>query len=249
MNKQDIIDSLIELGMTTYEARVFSALTRLGESTVGEIYAEAEVPRSAVYDILEKLEKRRIVECSSGRPKRFKALHPRIAIDRIESKILDASKVAKRKLEEIFQSKHSETTAGTIWVSKGHKNVEEKIEELINSAKKELIIGSHSTMLQSHQKILRTAKRRGVSIKLLTGQDEGVEVLQRLGEVIVFPSDNKMPRIIPDMFAMIVDGSSVLIANLHRSDEHETERLAFLSSDPSFVAFINFTLKELCSKY
>ena len=57
MTNQKVIDKLVALGLTIYEAKVFSALTRLGEAGVCDIHAVAEVPRSAVYGTLEKLER------------------------------------------------------------------------------------------------------------------------------------------------------------------------------------------------
>ncbi|MFA6398795.1 MAG: helix-turn-helix domain-containing protein, partial [archaeon] len=46
---------LEKIGLSKGEIKVFLALNRLGESTVGKIVSESEVSKSKVYDILEKL--------------------------------------------------------------------------------------------------------------------------------------------------------------------------------------------------
>jgi len=46
---------LEKIGLSKGEIKVFLALNRLGESTIGKIVSESEVSKSKVYDILEKL--------------------------------------------------------------------------------------------------------------------------------------------------------------------------------------------------
>ncbi len=52
---------LQELGFTAGEERVYLALLRIGHSTTGAIAKEANVSRSKLYEILEKLARKGIV--------------------------------------------------------------------------------------------------------------------------------------------------------------------------------------------
>jgi len=49
MNEGDAVDALKSLGLTTYEARTFVALQKLGAGTASEVADIADVPRSQVY--------------------------------------------------------------------------------------------------------------------------------------------------------------------------------------------------------
>lgn len=54
---EEAVTSLEELGLTEYEARCFVALTRLSKGTAKEVSQVADVPRSRVYDTIERLER------------------------------------------------------------------------------------------------------------------------------------------------------------------------------------------------
>ncbi|WP_223173920.1 helix-turn-helix domain-containing protein [Haloferax sp. AS1] len=55
MDNSEAIDALIELGLSTYEARVFTALIELGEGTAREVAKTSDVPRSQVYTTAKEL--------------------------------------------------------------------------------------------------------------------------------------------------------------------------------------------------
>ncbi|MGD9963138.1 MAG: TrmB family transcriptional regulator, partial [Thermoplasmata archaeon] len=135
MADKDVNDRLVTLGLTTYEAKVFSALTKLGEASVGEIHAVANVPRSAVYGTLEKLERRGIIETSAGRPRRFRALPPKAAVARIESEMLSAVKDARTGLEELASSPHKGASDVRIWIVRGQSRIQERLRDIVGTAR------------------------------------------------------------------------------------------------------------------
>jgi sugar-specific transcriptional regulator TrmB len=59
--KEQFVESLIDLGLKEYEAKVYLACLELGQATVGRIGEQASVQRTFVYDILNELEERGIV--------------------------------------------------------------------------------------------------------------------------------------------------------------------------------------------
>ncbi|PSP27801.1 hypothetical protein BRC65_04050 [Halobacteriales archaeon QH_2_65_14] len=58
MNDSEAVDGLKRLGLTTYEARVFLGLQKLGSGTANEVSDVVDVPRSQVYGAAEDLETR-----------------------------------------------------------------------------------------------------------------------------------------------------------------------------------------------
>ncbi|MGB4756722.1 MAG: helix-turn-helix domain-containing protein, partial [Candidatus Methanoculleus thermohydrogenotrophicum] len=50
-----LIQNLVTLGLTEYEARVYAALVGMGEGTARQIHETSGVPRPRVYDIAEGL--------------------------------------------------------------------------------------------------------------------------------------------------------------------------------------------------
>jgi len=59
------VESLRDLGLTEYEAKVYTALVKIRSGTAADIHLVSGIPRSAVYGALNRLEERGIVEVQS----------------------------------------------------------------------------------------------------------------------------------------------------------------------------------------
>ena len=71
----DAINGFLEkLGLTEYEAKTLSSLFKLREAEAPEISRSAQVPKTRVYDVLERLMKRKLVIETYGRPKKYRVL-------------------------------------------------------------------------------------------------------------------------------------------------------------------------------
>ena len=71
--------SLVDLGLTGYEASAYLALTRRGQATGAEVARLAELPRQRVYDVLGRLVARGLAAATPGRPVRYSATAPDVA--------------------------------------------------------------------------------------------------------------------------------------------------------------------------
>ncbi|MBS3057487.1 MAG: TrmB family transcriptional regulator [Candidatus Diapherotrites archaeon] len=74
MDLEAVNGFLQRLGLTEYEARTLSSLFRLREAEAPEISRSAQVPKTRVYDVLERLMKRKLVIETYGRPKKYRVL-------------------------------------------------------------------------------------------------------------------------------------------------------------------------------
>ncbi|MDO8633969.1 MAG: helix-turn-helix domain-containing protein [archaeon] len=96
MSLEELNAFLAEFGLTEYETRVLSTLFGFGETHAPEISRHAQVPKTRVYDVLERLTKKGLLIEVSGRPKKYKALEPSKALDML----LEESKARLKNLEE-----------------------------------------------------------------------------------------------------------------------------------------------------
>ena len=93
---------LQKLGMTNGEIKVFLALNKLGESTVGPIGNESKVSKSKIYDILDKLiEKGLVGYITKESIKYFTANDPHMILEYIKKKEKDLHKT-KAEMEQIL---------------------------------------------------------------------------------------------------------------------------------------------------
>ena len=75
------VQQLMILGMSRYKASVYLALLRHDEtSSAAEVSDRADVPRQRVYDVLASLQDQGLVVTKDGRPMRYMALDPSIAL-------------------------------------------------------------------------------------------------------------------------------------------------------------------------
>lgn len=75
--------SLEEFGLSSYEARAYIALVSKGTISASELSFYSDVPRTKVYPILLKLEKKRLVIISKSKPIMCTAIAPEDAFDEI----------------------------------------------------------------------------------------------------------------------------------------------------------------------
>ena len=171
---ETLIAMLQKLGFSEYETKAYFALVSLGSPTAYEISDFTEVPYPKVYSVLEKLEKKGLVEVNRGRPTRFRALPPKQALIALKDSIIGQLELAAQKaleeLEPIYKNISTREALGT-WNMVGKRNVVNKLKEILEVARKEILLSFpdvENLLLDSVTRILRRTKKRGVSIKLLT---------------------------------------------------------------------------------
>lgn len=92
--KNDILNSLIALGLRANEAKVYLATLKMGQATVGQIADTIDVQRTFIYDILEELhDKGLISQVEVGKVRHFSALSVEKFKKRQEEKLAKFSSI------------------------------------------------------------------------------------------------------------------------------------------------------------
>lgn len=78
------MSDLTELGLSSYEEKVYRALLSLGPATAQQISGTSDVPKGRIYDVLNALAARDLVEMRPGaEPRQYVAVDPDEAADRL----------------------------------------------------------------------------------------------------------------------------------------------------------------------
>jgi hypothetical protein len=72
-----------ELGLSTYEAKVYLALLARQSFSAAEVAAAAGIPRQRIYDVLGSLAARGLARDRAGQPTTYSAIAPLSAVDRL----------------------------------------------------------------------------------------------------------------------------------------------------------------------
>ncbi|MFB6282635.1 MAG: TrmB family transcriptional regulator [Halobacteria archaeon] len=186
---------LQDLGLSEYESRVYKTLLRSGTATAKELSKGAEVPMGRVYDVLNSLEKHNLIRSqSASRPKKYVAVEPDTALNRlVENKKRDLEK-EKQRYEEIgsqIEEKlvSNEPVEERFWTAAvGLEDSVELLVERLDSAQTsiEMVTGSLSPQLDPDDvgalviDKLENAVENDVDVKLIVDKN----LLWRFGEDI-----------------------------------------------------------------
>ncbi len=214
------VESLRDLGLTEYEAKVYTALVKIRSGTASDIHLVSGIPRSAVYGALNRLEEWGIVEVQSSKPMRYRAVSPEIALEKLKDRFVAESENALVTLEEIYQTQKMEAQEEAIWAINGVKNVSDKIIEMIRGAQNDIIFAASYPSFHEIAKtypIFENVKgeiinkiEEGVTVRVTGSRSEELEEITKNiqgAQIRAFPSDKSMAS----GGLLITDGNEALI--------------------------------------
>lgn len=205
----ELVENLKLFGLSDYEAKAYIALASLGTASVTEVSQACSVPRSNLYSVLEGLAERGFADVQRGRPILFKAIPARQILDEIfenkKTEIIEAKKIVIEKIENLSSKKKMDTVPALIWGIRGHGSVLNKIEEIVDRSKDNILINVPDLNIFNDKIIegLKKAHKRGVKIKIAAEKEHelkhctslrtrkkihGVDIVSDDGEVLVAPS-------------------------------------------------------------
>jgi sugar-specific transcriptional regulator TrmB len=173
----DTIEHLMRLGMSEYEAKAYIATVVLGEGTIKEISDESKVPRSRAYDVMERLLEKGFVEVGNTNPRCYRANDPAEVFGHLIEDMEKARDEVVKALEEIGST--VERKNNPIWTIKGEWAIDHKVAEMVDSAKRDVVIISiHNDYLRRYAKIVASAsERKAVTVAILEGSGDFIGLL------------------------------------------------------------------------
>lgn len=135
--------ALRDIGLTEYESLAYLSLLKLGEATAEIISEVSTIPYSKVYSVLEGLEMKGWVDIERGRPRRYFPRSPTDSLRaeqlRMESEFERNRDIIIQELQPMYEQKDLREMP-EIWIVRGEKNVFDKMVELIQTARKEIMV-------------------------------------------------------------------------------------------------------------
>lgn len=107
MSLEKIFKTLLELGLSETDSKVYIIVSFKGPLVARKIIEELKITKQQLYPILQKLHNKKIIEMSDSRPSIIRAVPFEIILKKlIDSKIDEAKKVQekKQKLISIWKS-------------------------------------------------------------------------------------------------------------------------------------------------
>jgi sugar-specific transcriptional regulator TrmB len=153
-----------DLGFTVYEAKAYISLLQNSPATRYELSKNSGVPRSAIYSVIQQLEKIGAVNALYSKPEKYIPLPPEQLFSLLEDKLQERIGQARDSLKGI----ESNLLSDHLWNIVGYQNMIYKAREIISNAKKEIYLSIWKTEMKLLKDDLKKARKRGVAITLFS---------------------------------------------------------------------------------
>jgi HTH-type transcriptional regulator, sugar sensing transcriptional regulator len=169
------VQLLEELGLTEYEARCFVRLLRVRKASAKEVSDLSEVPRSRVYDALERLHRRGLVDVQQSDPRQYRALSKEAALDVLREGYGSTLDAADEALSGLRRSEHLEEEGA--WAIADHDHVTNRIGSLIEGGEDEVyvLVADDGTLDRKLYDLLAAAADRGMTVLVEVPSEDAKE--------------------------------------------------------------------------
>jgi sugar-specific transcriptional regulator TrmB len=188
--ENEFLSKIRDLGINSYEAKLWTALLSRGIATAGELSDIANVPRSRSYDVLESLERKGFIIMKLGKPIKYIAVPPQEVVERVKQKIREDADEKDKMLDNMGKSDILSTLQGIYesstekmdpsemtGVIKGQRNVVAHMNNLLKQAKKSVsLITTNKTIniVDDLRKGLAKATKNGASVRVITSNKPSI---------------------------------------------------------------------------
>lgn len=164
------IETLRKLGLTEYESQIILVLLHLGASKVGAIAKKCTVPKNKIYESLENLSKKGIVQIIPSSPKKYfiKNINSLNLLVKQKEEDLKQLKQNFKELELIKADKTIQSVNEPVSIIYGHEAFLAKLKESTEKLQKEsLVVAKKVRADPVLLRLTRQAIKRGVKIRML----------------------------------------------------------------------------------
>jgi len=252
--KPELVNQIKEyFGLNIYETKVWLALLGKGVASAGEIAEISRVPRSRTYDVLESLEKQGFALMKLGKPVKYIAVKPKIIIEKLKSnaqrdaeeKVTTLLKLKDTKeyseLEDLYtvgiQPVRHEDISGSI---KGRLTIYNHLKEVLENAKKEVIICTSASEIQAKSRFFSSLfdrlKKANIIMKIaLSGDEKDIKKINNKFKI-------KAKAINIDAKFFVADNEQVLF--IISKGAMPDEEIAVWLNTPFFTTALAFMFNE-----
>ena len=158
----DLVSKLKDIGFNTYEAKVYIALLKKYPATGYEVSKLANIPQSRTYDTLKALEEKNIVIAANTKPITYTPIKPKLLTQNFAKKMNSTINFLDKHLPQVKDDYNEPIITIT-----GKQNIQDKILEVIQNAKKEIYMEVWSQDYKIFEQELLNAYNRNVEIRIV----------------------------------------------------------------------------------
>ncbi|MDQ2049347.1 helix-turn-helix domain-containing protein [Natronolimnohabitans sp. A-GB9] len=210
----DALEAFERLGLTSYEAKVFIALQRLGSGTARDVSDVVDVPRSQVYSVAENLAERGLIEVQQSSPIRYRPVSVDEARQLLRKDFETEQDRAFTYVESVREEAKADDEQESVWTVRGRERVTERLRSLVSEADQRIVVAISNPELIDDESVslLEGRAADGITVRVLTDSDDvgarfdscdGIDVTVQRRQ---FVADDSWGRLI------VVDTDTILLS-------------------------------------
>ena len=191
------VQSLMKLGLTEYEARIYVVLSKMGPRNASEISFLGKVPRPKTYGAIRGLESKGLLRIVPGKPERYMAVSPSDVliplVEKLNRETSECVAVVENLTMAFETSKYVYTEKpferSDLWSVRGREKVYKRVQDLINEAKVNVFFATTANGLvrlyKAHSEVLEKAAEHGAKVRIIAPINQtNSSVARELQEII-----------------------------------------------------------------
>lgn len=158
------VQLLKELGLTEYESQCFVALSRVPKATARDVSDMSDVPRSRVYDAVDRLHKRGLVDVQQSEPREYRAVSKESALDLLRENYGSTLEATDEALGQLHTSDELEESGA--WAITDQDHVTDRITMLVEDGGNEIyaLIADERMLDRQFRDLFSVASERDISV-------------------------------------------------------------------------------------
>lgn len=238
MDENDAITGLKQLGLTTYEARVFVALQKLGAGTASEISSVVDVPRSQVYGAAEGLEERGLIETQQSTPTAYRPVPLEQARRLLLDQLAETGAETFNYLEQVQDTHEARERTESIWLISARDAIVSRTVEIAETAGDRLIYAAEDVEMLEDDIVdaLSDATARDVTVIVASTNEDVLNAVPDSDAYTTYQVPPERDMNVDAGRLLVADEDTVLLSTLSGSAAGSTQEVAFWTSENAFAS-------------
>src|SRR5512142_295755 len=169
---QPTIAALEQLGFSTYEARAYIGLLRQNPITGYQLSKLSGVPRSRIYETLERLVAKGYAVALQTEPAEYSPLTAHELVAHLQEQFDGTLSTLEAELRKVSTAQATES----MWNLRGREDILRRARRMIAQAEESVYLVGWGATIQELQPELEAADQRGIRIVLITCGENTFEV-------------------------------------------------------------------------
>jgi len=197
---KNLKNSLVELGLSEFDAQVYLALLKRGEAPVGELVKELNAHRELIYGAMRRLSAEDLVtEKEKKKIKYFQAEEPDVLVNKTQEKAELAGSILP-DLKKLYQ--RPDVSVQVLEGPEGYEQLQQDIQKTLKDGDDYYVIGGSGgswfdVVKDFYMKYRRKSLKRGIHLKSLSFPNEAKGIIEHeppgFCEVRVLPENFQAP--------------------------------------------------------